>query len=301
MSRACAGADLEDAFRIICPDDGLLAMMGSFGDESGTHQAAPVLTFAMYITTAAPPLDRWARFRSDWNAKVLLKGKAPPLHQKELAGRIGHDPAVDARIAAAVEAIKEHTVIRVATAVDVAAFADYRTEYRTRLPKKFHDESAYLFCAVDCLRQVTIWMDEIKAATGYDDQIVYAYEDGHNNAGGLRVFFEKSKADPELRRLLRLWTFFPATKKERPELQAADLFAYWIREFAEAVDYRKEAFIGPAAIVDLLSAKVHRYNYYDRERLSRYLNAIDGAYKIEKAKQDEYERLRLFERKKQAE
>lgn len=260
------GVSLEELMRFVWSDGCLLGMLGAFADESGTQEQSPILVVSMYVA----PTDWWTRFRCAWSSDVL-RG-APFFHMKEAVRHLGHDADWNERLGAAVRAIRNHTRVAVATVVDLAAYEDFRRKLREVMPKWFADAAPYTFCAIDCLRQIKLWLDE----NGPEDQITYVFEAGHKNWGGVREFLETAMEDRVQRQILRLATFFPATKRERIELQAADLYAFWIREYAEAVDYRKQPYSIHPLTRELVQA-VHRYNYWGADRLDKYLSACSEA------------------------
>lgn len=248
-----------------------IGMIGAFVDESGTHRGTPVVVVAVYAAPTSP-IDHWAGFRSEWTSRVLDGDETTVLHMKEAIQRLGRDPQWDGRLEAAAKTIASHTLIRMACAIDVAAHKNFVEAWRQRMPKGYQPETAYAFGVTTCLAEVA----QAVTDAGLDDWITYIFEQGHKNFGQVRVILDDLIAQPQIRKQVRLWTYAPERKEDRQELQAADFFAYWLREYAEAVDYRREsANLHP--ITYALGSVTHSYVYWDAARFAAYLDVQEEA------------------------
>lgn len=245
-------------------------MIAAFVDESGTHEGAPVVVVAVYAAPTAP-VDCWALFRSEWTARVLRGDKSAVVHMKEVIGKLGRDPNWDDRLTSAVEILTKHTKVRIACAIDVAAHRSFMQEWRRRMPAGHPPETAYSLGVTVCLTEVA----KATVEAGFDDWITYIFEQGHKNFGQVRVILDALIAQPVVRKEVRLWSYAPERKQDRLELQAADFFAYWLREYVEMVDYRKGSTASLLPVTQGLGP--HQYVYWDAKRFSAYLDTQEQA------------------------
>ena len=102
---------------------------------------------------------------------------------------------------------------------------------------------------------------------------------------------------PEPRQTVRLWSFLPAKKTDYIELQAADLFAYWLREYAEAVDYKKIGAGGLNPVSQRLLSGTD-YVYWNAERFAVYL---DHQAKVEPETRRDWWKQKMWSRRRKRE
>lgn len=242
-------------------------MLRAFIDESGTDGRSPVLVVAAYAAPTEPD-DHWAPFRSAWVERVLRGDDTAILHMKEAIESLGREPEWTDRLSAAVEIIKAYTKVRIACVIDLDAHAKFLQEWRQRMAKGFPPETAYSFGVTTCLAE----MAAVAQETGYDDWITYIIEQGHPNYGQVRVILNDIMIQPEPRKALRLWSYLPAAKADYIELQASDIFAYWVREYAEMVEFRRAGATALHPLSRDLLAGTHSYVYWDAARFSTYLD-----------------------------
>jgi hypothetical protein len=133
---------------------------------------------------------------------------------------------------AAADIITRYTKVRIACVLELAAHTALVDNWRERMPKSFQPEAAYPFAVTTTLSE----MARAAGEAGYDHWITYIIEAGNRNYGQLRDILDSIILQPEPRQTVRLRSFLPAKKTDYIELQAADFFAYWLREYAEAVD-----------------------------------------------------------------
>lgn len=265
---------LEVLMRSIDPESecGTIAVVSAFADESGTHDGSPIVAVAMYLAPVTP-VDYWARFRSDWTSRVLQGDDAAIFHMKSAVRHLGKSPEWDERLMAAAEIILKHTKLRIATTINAADYKKFVTDWRKRMPRGFPPETIYSFGITECLREV-IWN---APEAGLDDWITYIFEAGHKNWGQVRNYLDSMMVQPDMRKKLRLYAYLTQRKQDRKELQAADLFAFWLRQYSETVDLRKEQYAA-SSIALMLGGGTHTYTYWDAEKLNQYLeiNQVEG-------------------------
>lgn len=247
-------------------------MLRAFIDESGTDGRSPVLVVAAYAAPTDPD-DYWTPFRSAWVERVLQGDDQAVLHTKDAVKNMDRKPGWGDRLSAAVEIINTYTKLRIACVIDVAAHAKFAQDWQQRMPKSFPPETTYAFGVITCLAEMARSAHEV----GYDDWITYIVEQGQPNYDQVRVILDDIMIQPEPRKALRLWSYAPAAKADYIELQASDVFAYWLREYAEAVDFRH---LGSDQLHPLsrdLLAGTHAYVYWDAERFALYLDEQERA------------------------
>jgi hypothetical protein len=230
-----------------------------------------VLVVAAYAAPSDPD-DCWTPFRSAWVERVLGGDDTAILHTKEAIRRF-HEPEWRDRLTVAVEIIKTYTKVRIACVLDLAAHETFRQEWRQRMPKGLQPETAYSFAVTTCLAETARAAQE----TGYDDWITYIIEQGHPNYGQLRNILDDIMIQPEWRKSIRLWSYMPANKTDYVELQASDVFAYFTREYAEAVEFRRADASNLHPLCRDLLAGTHDYVYWDAERFALYLDDQERA------------------------
>lgn len=260
--------------RCISPDGRLrwIALLTAFIDESGTDGRSPVLVVAAYAAPTEPD-DYWSPFRSNWIGGVLGGDERAIFHTKEAVELARHDPAWAQRLSAAADIINAHTMLRIAVVVDLAAHAAFARNWRQRMPTGFPAETAYSLAVTVCMSEMARAAQE----AGYEDWITYIIEQGHPNYGQLRNILDDIKVQPEPRKALRLWSYLPALKSDYVELQASDFFAYWLREYAEVVEFRRTGPDGAHPLARRLLGATHAWVYWDAERLARYLDDQETA------------------------
>jgi hypothetical protein len=204
---------------------------------------------------------------------VLQGDERAVLHTKEAVERLARDAEWGVWLSAAADIINAHTKVRIASVIDIAAHTKFAQDWRRRMPRSLQPETAYSFGVTTCLAEMAAAAQE----AGYDDWITYVIEEGHPNYGQVRVILDDIKKQPEPRRNLRLWTYAAASKADYIELQACDFFAYWIREYAEAVNFRGGEPDRLHPLAKRLLAATHAYVYWDAERFARYLDHQEKA------------------------
>jgi hypothetical protein len=248
-----------------------IAILRAFIDESGTDGRSPVLVVAAYAAPTEPD-DYWTPFRSAWVDRVLSGDDRAVLHTKEAVENLNREPEWGDRLSAAAEIINTYTKLRIASVIDRAAHARFAENWRQRMPRGFPPETAYALGVTTCLTEMAGAAQE----GGYDDWITYIIEQGHPNFGQVRVILDDILVQPEARKALQLGNYVVAGKGDYIELQASDFFAYWLREYAEAVDFRRVGgnHLHPLCR-DLLAGT--QYAYWGDERLASYLDEQEHA------------------------
>lgn len=263
----------------------LIAVFGAYSDESGTHDGSPIMTVAMYLGRR----EAWDAFENGWAADVLLNGRLSYFHMKELVGAYAHGFELltpDERIqvvSAAVRLIVDHTTVRVGSAINVADYERHKRAFGAAHPK-LQLPSAYTFGVIDCLKQIA------HLSTIQSDWITYVLESGHTNCTEALEHLGMVYNDAEMREQYRIATFLPGKKKEIRPLQAADLYAYSLREFALAKYHDPDTPQHFPQQLDALGSRDHFFNYWNTERLENHSAWLLDVFTRLRAQYWEYER-----------
>ena len=255
-------------------------LIGYF-DESGTHRNAGVLAIGGYVA----PAEAWTRFARDWFHCLANAGLDPtkPFHRTDFEaqpkqqaegkkpniydGMSGHKKG--ALRDALGNIIKkrliggENKVHGVAVAVSVVV-ADYEAARGTSLCVG----NRYSFCALQCVSIVSGWLLTQKI----NAPVAYIFEDGATDGDeqftkelheGVSQLFSNEK----FRQDYRFDSLRFRTKKDCPELQAAD-FAVW--------DIRRE-FRPSAAGQEYLRGAWNAFTvrHFDKEEIARSAKSFE--------------------------
>jgi hypothetical protein len=251
-------------------------LIGYF-DESGTNRDAGILAVGGYVAS----VEAWTRFARDWFHCLANAGLDPtkPFHRTDFEARPKpqvegkrprpniYEGMPDRRKVALRDALgnilherligDDNKVYGVAVAVSVVI-----TDYEGARGTPLCPGNRYSFCALQCVAIVSGWL----LAQDIPAPVAYVFEDGAGDGDeqfteevheGVKQIFSNEK----FRRDYRFGSLDFRTKKECPQLQAAD-FAVW--------DIRRQC-LAEAKGQEYLRGARHSFTvrHFDKETIAR--------------------------------
>lgn len=209
------GFPFERLLQVLLPRGGYVAgMVETYFDESGTHDGSEVLCVAGYIFDSGSAV----KLTSQWNSMLAGAG-LPYFHMSECApcgGIYSHlsMPQCDALAREAIGLIRKYMTLGYAVTVETA--------HANLIPTGGIYRSPYTFACWQALLNVRNWANEV----GYQGDIAYFFEAGHESQGETSSIFERLFKHSYLKRAYRPSSLSFAEKANAVLLQCADLYAW---------------------------------------------------------------------------
>jgi hypothetical protein len=206
---------------------GVLAMIASYFDESGTHGGSPSTAFAGYVA----PASEWERFEANWRAFLAKAPRIPYYHAAEcLSGEgkvFGAIPRAERerKHREAVAVICESTILAIGTAVDpVRHKAHSYLMSSIALTTMGAPKSAYDFC----FRDVFLGLANYGRAVYPGEKVAVMCDQNQQLFPHVLDSYHELIQTPGLEWLSDIFENAPAPgdKKKTVHLQAADVLAH---------------------------------------------------------------------------
>ncbi|MFZ0523185.1 MAG: DUF3800 domain-containing protein [Candidatus Acidiferrales bacterium] len=217
---------------------GTVGPLKAYFDETGTH-GAPVVCVAGYLFDG----EAAAKFEALHTERVkpLLPLSAQGIfHAANCFSRCDEfDSLTQAQsndiFDAMIEVLKSTPMYGMLTEIETAV---YQAEVKRLGPKvRRMVGSAYSICAIRCAENVAEWLSK----NSIEGEVHYVFEAGSQYAGEAAHFFKQIGRIPELKSRFRFGGCSFVTKREAPQLQAADLLAWeWQRERTTLTEPEKQ-------------------------------------------------------------
>lgn len=190
-------------------------MLYAYFDESGSHDASPILCVAGYLYEE----EECLLLDEEW-AKILKEYDLPYFHMVSCAhGNYPFDKlSKDDRICAqtkAINAIKNHAAHGFTVTV-------VEKEYNNCVRPADPFGAAYAFCCFMCLVGIEKWADK----NNYDGDIAYFFEAGATHQATANKMLNSIFKNEEMRRLFRYGSHSFVDKKKVRPVQTADILAW---------------------------------------------------------------------------
>jgi hypothetical protein len=210
---------VRDSLRLAFPHDytlaRLVAAFTAYFDESGTHQGAPALCVAGYVSTA----EQWEDFEDEWN-EALVQYNIPFFHMTDF--NAGQGPYRDwpqeqrqPRLRKLTQIINRHTSLLVGAMIRMQDYLELSQEDRDTC------DSPYRVAAMQCSMEIAHWIE----AKHHGAEVNIIFELGAAGMGKLTDFFRDVMKDAQAQALLRVLSVEFRDKRKFVPLQAADIVA----------------------------------------------------------------------------
>jgi hypothetical protein len=224
---------------ILLPSGGYtLQMIEAYFDESGSHDASPVLCVAGYIFEKDPAilldkewLEALNRYEIPYFRMSQCASGAPPFDKFDKFQR--RQIVIDM-----INIIKKYASCGIEVTVEQSMFDDIA-------PKAPEIGSSYTFCLDACVVGIKRWADKIN----YNGEIAYFFESGHKSSNEANRYMNNLFNIPQFRQDYRYASHVFADKKKVRPLQAADILAW-----QSFTDYKRKT-IGKLSRQDFLFLK----------------------------------------------
>lgn len=207
--------------RSLLPQGGYVCqMIEAYFDESGSHAGSPVLCVAGLLLES----EAAVRLSEEW-AAMLQKYDLPFFHTVDCAhgrkpfDRLGSEGCIEVQ-SEAIHLVREYITCAFAATVEPEQF-------HRIIPQGSYIGTPYTMCVHNCVTGVGSWAQSV----GYDGDIAYFFESGHESQGEANGVMNRIFSTPEIRKFHRYSSHSFADKKKMLPLQAADLIAWhWYSE-----------------------------------------------------------------------
>lgn len=195
-----------------------LLMLQAFIDDSGNGQGS-VFVLAGFIA----PASVWEKFSDEWEESLGMYPAVPYFHMTETEDLFGNERKNE-RITRFYRIIEEHAVYGLSSAVSRDA---YEKIFKNS-PKPLNDPYFLLF--FDLIAQLARHGEKL----GISDEVDFIFDEQLGKKDKLIAAWDKFKrmTPPELLKFMGDTPSFKDDKKVKP-LQAADLYAWWLRRNIE--------------------------------------------------------------------
>jgi Protein of unknown function (DUF3800) len=245
----------------------LIMGIWAYFDESGTHDGAPRMVVAGYVSTT----ERWRAFKSAW--ATFLKedcGGIEYFHSKEHVG-----PAEDAISKRAVAIIGDAIECGGGVTINPLDFADLTTP---KVRKAFGN--VYEFCC-DAMLETMIDLPQVRAMKG---KITYVFARGAPHWKKFDNRLHKIEHNDELK--FRYNTHFFHSMTDAPPLQSADILANLMyRTYRDAGNFNEGSRHPVLAALVKSKPRSHFLQDFDREEIERIVWNSENPDRLRKRKQ----------------
>lgn len=199
---------------VLADQDGVVAVLKAYMDESGTHAGSPVVTVGLYVGKPS----YWQAWTKDWNAnkRPIKVYHAVDAHNRKGEFEGWDRPKRNAFVANLLPVLARHPIMGIAVGIDMVAF---------RKAMKPHPElramfgTPYAACFQWTVQLLLTMMDEQR-----DTQRVAFFHECNDDEEDAKTAFAYVKAQRNLSTRPISLTF--GGKNDYVPLQAADVLAY---------------------------------------------------------------------------
>lgn len=202
-----------------------ILMLQAFCDESLDSDGFFVM--AGYVA----PVENWLRFNDQWQGVLdLSEHPYQPIPRFKMSAMSGYRGL--RRAEKFYRVIEEHATAAFSVRIDVAAMK--RAKVRAKWPVALEDDHAMSNPYYFAFRLVTEGLAKVQSQLGLAQPVDFVFDEHTSSKYCSRAWDSfKDKAPPEFKQYLGAPPIFRKEEEYLP-LQAADLYAWWVRKWALA-------------------------------------------------------------------